>query len=192
VEQKAQLTEEANIRACHTGPMPEPDIKMEDIPDLGNIEEEDDEEPEEPYTGEDVMEDGDCLFTMMIPCKGEFIHASLNILQHLAEPFHKNITPKTFHESVPTHLHNFEDLSKSSFDCLPDHKIWDHTIELVPNGKASNCKVYPLSLNEQAELDMFIQENLASGCIWPLKSPMVSPVFFIKKKDGLLHLVQVL
>jgi Retroviral aspartyl protease len=47
VKQKAWLMEEANIRACCTGPMPEPDVEMEDIPDLVNIdEEEDDEEPE--------------------------------------------------------------------------------------------------------------------------------------------------
>jgi hypothetical protein len=138
--------EEANIRACHTSPMPEPDVEMEDIPDLANVdEEEDDEKPEEPYTGEDVMEDGDCLFTTMIPCEAELIHVSLNISQHLAEAFHKNTMPKTFHESVPTHLHNFGDLfSKSLFDHLPDCKIWDHVIELVPNSKASNCKVYPL------------------------------------------------
>jgi hypothetical protein len=75
----------------------------------------------------------------MIPCEAEFVCILSNILQCLAEVFHKNTTPKTFHESVPTHLHNFEDLfSKSSFDHLPDCKIWDHVIELVPDGKASN------------------------------------------------------
>ena len=49
---------------------------------------------------------------------------------------------------------------------------------------------YPLSPNEQSELDEFLQENLKSGCIRPSKSPMASPVFFIKKKDGSLQLVQ--
>jgi hypothetical protein len=68
--------------------------------------------------------------------------------------------------------------------------VWDHAIELVPGAKSANCKVYPLAPNEQAELDEFIQENLASGCIRPSKSPMASPVFFIKKKDGALRLVQ--
>jgi hypothetical protein len=93
-------------------------------------EEEDDEGPEELYTGEDAMEEGNCLFTTMIPCKAEIICVSSNISQHLVEGFHKNMTPKTFPESVPTHLHNFEDLfSKSSFDHLPYHKIWDHVIE---------------------------------------------------------------
>jgi hypothetical protein len=53
-----------------------------------------------------------------------------------------------------------------------------------------NCKVYPLAPSEQKGLDEFIQENLRSGCIFPSKSPMASPIFFIKKKDGMLHLVQ--
>jgi hypothetical protein len=62
------------------------------------------------------------------------------------------------------HFHNFKDLfTKSLFDCLPDRKIWDHAIELVPNPKVSSCKVYPLALNEQSEMDKFIRKNLQSG-----------------------------
>jgi hypothetical protein len=80
--------------------------------------------------------------------------------------------------------------SKDSFDRLPDPKPWDHAIELVPGEKPSNCKVYPLSPSEQKELDAFIQENLNTGRIRTSKSPMASPVFFIKKKDGSLRLVQ--
>jgi hypothetical protein len=37
---------------------------------------------------------------------------------------------------------------------------------------------------------MFLKENLETECIRPSKSPMASPVFFIKKKDGSLWLVQ--
>jgi hypothetical protein len=53
-----------------------------------------------------------------------------------------------------------------------------------------NCKVYPLAPSKQKGLDEFIQENLASGCIHPSKSPMASPIFFIKKKDSTLCLIQ--
>ena len=63
-------------------------------------------------------------------------------------------------------------------------------IELIPDAKPSNCKVYPVTPNEQAQLDEFLHENLTSSRIHPLKSPMASPVFFIKKKDGTLRLVQ--
>ncbi|VDC03698.1 unnamed protein product [Peniophora sp. CBMAI 1063] len=45
-------------------------------------------------------------------------------------------------------------------------------------------------LAEQDELRKFIEENLKSGRIRPSKSPMASPFFFIKKKDGSLRPVQ--
>ena len=50
--------------------------------------------------------------------------------------------------------------------------------------------MYPLLPSEQKELDVFLKENLETGQIRPSKSPMASPVFFIKKKDGSLRLVQ--
>jgi len=43
---------------------------------------------------------------------------------------------------------------------------------------------------EQKELDSFLEENLCTGQICPSKSLMAAPVFFIKKKDGSLRLVQ--
>jgi hypothetical protein len=79
---------------------------------------------------------------------------------------------------------------EESFDALPEWKKWDHTIELVPNAQTHNCKIYPLSPVEQKGLDEFIEENLMSGHIRSSKSPMAAPCFFIKKKDGSLHLIQ--
>ena len=179
--------EAASIRTCRTGPLPSPDINM-DVPDLVDGCNDDDDDL---YIGEDALKDGDCIFVATVPCKAEFIWATLNVSQRLAEAFHKNTEPKSFGESVPTHLHDFEDLfAKSSFNQLPDRKIWDHTMELIPDAKLANCKAYPIAPNEQAELDEFLRENLASGRICPSKLPMASPVFFIKKEDGTLCLVQ--
>ena len=44
--------------------------------------------------------------------------------------------------------------------------------------------------NEQEELDCFIKDNVDKGYIVPSKSPISSPIFFIKKKDGKLRLIQ--
>jgi len=66
-----------------------------------------------------------------------------------------------------------------SFDALLDRKPWDHAIELELGAKASSTKVYPLSPNEQTELDAFIEENLASGRIRPSKSQW--------QASGILH-----
>jgi len=80
--------------------------------------------------------------------------------------------------------------AKEDFDILPEHRKWDHTIELIPGAEPKSSKVYPLSPLEQAELDAFLEENLCTGRIRPSKSPMTAPMFFIKKKDCSLHLVQ--
>jgi len=53
-----------------------------------------------------------------------------------------------------------------------------------------SLKVYPLSPVDQKELDAFLEENLSTGQIHLSKSPMAAPVFFIKKKDSSLRLVQ--
>jgi len=63
-------------------------------------------------------------------------------------------------------------------------KTLDHAIELTPGFKPTDCKTYPLSQQEQKDLQEFIDENLRTGCIRPSKSPMASPFFFVKKKDG--------
>jgi len=80
--------------------------------------------------------------------------------------------------------------TKEDFDILPEHRKWNHAIELIPRAEPKSSKVYLLSSLEQAELDAFLEKNLCTGRIWLSKSPIAAPVFFIKKKDGLLWLVQ--
>jgi len=80
--------------------------------------------------------------------------------------------------------------AKKDFDILPEHRQWDHAIELIPGSEPKSSKVYPLSPVEQKELDSFLEENLHTRQIRPSKYPMVAPVFFIKKKNSSLLLVQ--
>ena len=74
---------------------------------------------------------------------------------------------------------------------LPPHRKWDHKVDLVDDWEKRKWKprVYPLSYQEQQELDKFLEENLANGRIRPSDSPLASPVFFIKKKDGSNRLI---
>ncbi|QRW10167.1 Transposon Tf2-7 polyprotein [Ceratobasidium sp. AG-Ba] len=51
------------------------------------------------------------------------------------------------------------------------------------------AKVYPLSPIESRTIKEFIDQELADGKIRPSKSPIASPCFFVKKKDGSLRLV---
>ena len=55
--------------------------------------------------------------------------------------------------------------SKESFDELPASKLRDHAIELTSDATLKSCKVYPLSVSKQKELDEFLKENLKSGRI---------------------------
>jgi hypothetical protein len=47
-----------------------------------------------------------------------------------------------------------------------------------------------MSPEEQKELDMFLEDALATGRICHPKLPIGAPVFFIKKKDRKLRFVQ--
>ena len=137
------------------------------------------------------LEDGDCILAtgLLPPRLSADIRASSTISQQLAEVSKAN--SKAESPLILEYLKEFTSVfSKKTFDILPEPKEWNHTIEIIPGSKSSNCKVYPLSPSEQKELDMFLKENLETGHIWPSKSPMASPVFFIKKKDGSLRLVQ--
>ena len=189
-QRKAIKEHRANARAkqrCRAGPMPQ----------LIDVEEEEEEEvevaAEVKVEEEEEIEYGDRIFATVIHPESFHIKATATISQKLAEAAAKLTSekPKGFKEIVPEYLHDFEEVfSKTSFDSLPEHKQWDHAIELIPQAVTRSCKVYPLSQNEQVELDAFLEENLRTGRIRPSKSPMASPVFFIKKKDGSLRLVQ--
>lgn len=98
---------------------------------------------------------------------------------------------KTFEDIVPEPYRDFEDVfSKQNFDKLPERRACDHAIEIFPGGKFKDCKLFPLAPAQVKELDKFIEENLTTGRIRPSTSPMASPFFFIKTKDGSLRPVQ--
>jgi len=80
--------------------------------------------------------------------------------------------------------------AKKDFNILPEHRKWDHAIELTPRVEPKSSKVYSLSPLEQEELNTFLEENLHIRQIRPSKFPIAAPMFFIKKKDGSLQLVQ--
>ena len=112
--------------------------------------------------------------------------------QQLAEEANKSKPQRTFEEMVPEHYHQHAGVfSEKESERLPEHKPWDHAIDLTPNAPPTmRTKIYPMSANEQEELDRFLSENLRKGYIRPSKSPIASPVFFVKKKDGKLRFVQ--
>jgi hypothetical protein len=87
-------------------------------------------------------------------------------LSRITEKESKAKWPKTFEETVPCHYYDFKHMfSKESFDEMPPRQPWDHAIELVPGAEVLDCNIYPLNLEEQKQLDAFLDENLQSGRI---------------------------
>ncbi len=81
--------------------------------------------------------------------------------------------------------------SEEASQRFPPKRPWDHAIELkLETPDAIDCKIYPLTQQEDKALVAFLDEQLKKGYIRPLKSPYASPFFFIKKKDGKLRPVQ--
>jgi hypothetical protein len=111
--------------------------------------------------------------------------------QQLAEAAAGKHEPKSLDKLVPEQYRDFHKVfDKTASERLPNHGPWDHAIDLKPDFKPKPCKLYPLSPMEQTKLDRFLAEQLTKGYIRPSKSPMTSPFFFVKKKDGQLRPVQ--
>src|SRR5258705_5535104 len=120
----------------------------------------------------------------------ECIHPALTPSQRLAEEAQAQQACLSG-SIIPECYRDFPDVfSEEAFTHLPPHKAWDHAIELHSDAKLPRGRTFPLSPTEQKELDEFLRENLANGCICPSKSPIGAPVFFVKKKEGSLCLVQ--
>src|SRR5258708_1989275 len=141
---------------------------------------------------DDGPEPGDVIYTTFIPPEWveHYIRATDTPSQQLAQEVQKAEESRPLEDMVLAQHHDFRDVfSKEAFDKLPPWKAWDHAIDLTPGTELPCSQTFPLSLAEQKELDDFLQENLVNGHIHPSKSPMEAPVFFIKKKDGSLHLI---
>jgi hypothetical protein len=93
---------------------------------------------------------------------------------------------------VPQHYHQHGVVfSKTASERMPTQKPYDHAIKLNPGTILPKpAKLYPLNPQERHSLDEWIASKAAKGYICPSKSLTAAPVFFVKKKDGSLHLVQ--
>ena len=91
-------------------------------------------------------------------------------------------------EQIPEEYHEFINVfDEKKVDWFPSSQIWNHKIELKEGFQPKSFKAYNLTPKEQKELDVFLKENLEKGYIQPLQSPMATPFFFMKKKDGKLR-----
>ena len=95
---------------------------------------------------------------------------------------------KTWKTHVPEWLHEYGNMfSKNKSERMPIQKPYDHAIDFVEGTILPKpAKVYLLSLAERNSLDIWINEKLRKGYIWPSTSLIAAPFFFVKKHNGSL------
>ena len=91
-------------------------------------------------------------------------------------------------EQILKEYHEYMDVfNENKADHFPESQPWDHKIELKEGFQPKLFKMYNLTPEEQKELDNWTKDNLNKGYIQPSQSPMASPFFYVKKKDGKLR-----
>lgn len=83
-------------------------------------------------------------------------------LTKLAEKASRGKTTYSFEDIIPEEYQQYSRVfSKVESERLPKHCLYDHPIELKLDAPETICsKVYPTPMNEQEELDWFLNENL--------------------------------
>jgi len=78
---------------------------------------------------------------------------------------------------------------KVELERMPTRKIWDHVIDLKEMFKPQKRRIYPLSKNKREEVQNFVNDQLRKEYIRLSKSPQMSSVFFVGKKNGSKRMV---
>ena len=73
---------------------------------------------------------------------------------------------------------------------MPMRKVWNHAIDLREEFVPKKGKIYPLSRVEREEVQEFVKDQLRKEYIRLLKSPQMSLVFFVLKKDRKKRMMQ--
>jgi len=64
--------------------------------------------------------------------------------QHLAEEARRSKETQTTTAPLPAYIAEFQSMfAKEDFDILPEHRKWDHAIELISGAEPKSSKVYP-------------------------------------------------
>src|SRR5258706_15150988 len=99
------------------------------------------------------------------------------------------VTATEILDSIPAEYHEFRNVfSGEKVGTLTPHRTYDLQINVEEGVKPIHRPIYSLSPPELMALREFLKEHTRNGFIHPSKSPWGSPILFVKKKDGSLHL----
>jgi plasmid maintenance system antidote protein VapI len=120
-----------------------------------------------------------------------WINLKENLATKLASEANQKKPDLTPEQLVPREYHNnFDIFDEDKANRFPNTRPWDHKFEMKSRFEPKLFKTYNLTPEEQVKLDKFLKENLDKGYIKVSQSPMASPFFFVKKKDGRLRFCQ--
>jgi len=93
------------------------------------------------------------------------IRAKTSISQSLAHEA-ETIKKRSFEELVPKEYREYQSVfEKTASERFPESCPWDHRIDLKPDFVPKKAKTYPLSVEEEKEMNKFIDDNLRKGFI---------------------------
>ncbi|ESK82189.1 hypothetical protein Moror_14449 [Moniliophthora roreri MCA 2997] len=135
----------------------------------------------------DKVEDDEVLIRSFIQGEEDSneirINAKLSASQVLAQAH--EVKAKPLEELLPSYLSDYSDrFKKKKAERFLPSRPYDHAIDLKPDFKPRDCKIYSLSPKERIKQDKFLDENLRKGYIQLSKSPMASPFFLVAKKEA--------
>jgi len=100
------------------------------------------------------------------------------------------IVVRKMEEMVPRWFYKYlKVFEKKESERMLMRKAWDHPIDFREGFVPKKGKIYLLSRVEREEVQEFVKDQLRKGYIRPSKSPQMSPVFFVLKKDGKKRMV---
>ena len=113
---------------------------------------------------------------------------AINISTELAIKNKKNHKDKDTRDIVPQEYNHLLDVfEKGEKRKLPPHrKGVDLGIELEEGKTVPNSKIYPVSYDQIEGLHRYLKQNKERGWIRRVRTGSVSPIMFVKKKDGKL------
>ena len=93
-----------------------------------------------------------------------WINAKGNMATELAIKENKNKAELTNEELVLEDLHEFLDVfDENKANRFPESNVWDHKMDMKEGFEPKSFKNYNLTLEEQKELDKFLNKNLEKG-----------------------------
>ncbi|KAG8703852.1 hypothetical protein FRC09_003909 [Ceratobasidium sp. 395] len=117
-------------------------------------------------------------------CTDNCLDASLRIQFNRAPEGEIAVT-----EELPADYEDFKVVfAEEETTPLPPHRPYDISIDLKPDARPRHGPIYSVGVKEDKEMRETIERQLAHGLIRPSKSPMASPVIFVKKKNGKLRM----